>query len=356
MMERANTRRARMRIEQWCAVELLRARMLLVGGLLQRSPAFGPAWPQWSGHDAVSQCSAEADFHVLQLAAALRFARREMFVRHVRWLRIVLTHRGLSDKAILLSLRALVEILRDCLPPKAAAQASEYVRAALVSYHAEDDPPPAVTDPMQLECLEALLAKHPVLQQVATNASQAGLDIDAYCVSVLGPALHEVGRLWQVNAISVEQEHQCTARAADLLAGVLAGVPSRAVNGRTAVCACIVGERHELGLRMVAGLLHANGWMVAFPDRHRDPSGLLRAIIASRAQMVAISATTLQHLHGVESAIAAIRALPECAHVQVLVGGQAFEGHPGLWKEIGADASAVDAREAVDVARRLVQG
>nr|WP_255481815.1 MULTISPECIES: cobalamin B12-binding domain-containing protein [Ramlibacter] len=346
-----------MRIEQRCAVELLRARTVLVNGLLQRSPAFGPSWPHWFGDEtSVSQCSAEAEFHILQLAAALRFARRELFVQHVRWLRVVLTHRGLSDKAILLSLGSLVELARDCLPAGLAGPAAEYVRAALLGYHAERDPPSLLAGPLQAECLHALLAEVPVAPaRLLAGAARAGLDGDAYGLSVLVPALHEVGRLWQVDAIGPAQEQQCTARAAQLLEHLSGGHRPAPRSGRTAVCACVVGERHELGLRMVAGFLRAAGWTVSCPDPHQDPAGLLRAVIGSRASLVAISATMLQHLHALESVIAALRAMRECAHVPVLVGGQAFETDPGIWREIGADGTAADAREAVVVADRLVE-
>jgi methanogenic corrinoid protein MtbC1 len=343
-----------MRIEHRCAVELLRARVLLVGGLLQRSPAFGPSWPHWYGDDPVHQCSAEAEFHLLQLAAALRFSRREMFVQHVQWLRVVLTHRGLSDKAILLSLRALIDLAHETLAPELAAQVVDYVRASLLTYHAVPDRPAAPADSLQAECLQALLAEDPGdWQRWAASIIRAGMNRDACCLAVLSPVLHEVGRLWQVNAISVEQEHQCTARAAGLM-DRLASRRAPRVDGRTAVCACTVGERHELGIRMVAGSLEDAGWTVICPDEQQDPSGLLRTIIDRRADLVAISATMLQHLHALETLVAAIRAMPECADVPVLVGGQAFERHPHVWREIGADATAADAREALSVANGLV--
>jgi methanogenic corrinoid protein MtbC1 len=106
---------------------------------------------------------------------------------------------------------------------------------------------------------------------------------------------------------------------------------------------------------MVASFLQAAGWTVICPDQHQEPSGLRRAILGSDASLVAISVTMLQHLHALESVIAALRVMPGCAHVPVLVGGQAFEAHPGVWKEIGADGTAATAREAVAVAQRLVE-
>ncbi|WP_427912922.1 cobalamin B12-binding domain-containing protein [Ramlibacter sp. MMS24-I3-19] len=343
----------RMSSEQACAVELLRAQVAIVRALLLKAPAFDPTRPHW--YVAVSDCGAEAHFHVLQLAAALRFARHDMFVRHVRWLRLVLTHRGLPDESILQSLRALVETLRDCLPAAASARAAECVEAAIAGYHTADASPVTPPGPLQRECVDALLATHAApMQHLAATAARTSLDPAAYCVSVLGPALHEVGRLWQVNAVSIDQEHQCTARAVKLLATLFPSPPPTA--GRpTAICACVVGERHELGLEMVACVLRTRGWNVIWQDQHLDPSGLLREVVEARAQLLALSATMLQHLHTMEALIAAVRAMPECAGVQVLVGGQAFAKDPGAWKEIGADATAADAIEAAEVAGRLVR-
>jgi methanogenic corrinoid protein MtbC1 len=62
-----------------------------------------------------------------------------------------------------------------------------------------------------------------------------------------------------------------------------------------------------------------------------------------------------RHLPDVQYLIRSLRGDPGTAEVKIIVGGYPFRIVPDLWKQIGADAYAGDAAEAVDIARRLVQ-
>jgi methanogenic corrinoid protein MtbC1 len=58
----------------------------------------------------------------------------------------------------------------------------------------------------------------------------------------------------------------------------------------------------------------------------------------------------------VATLITALRVLPECGSVKVIVGGYAFEGCEDLWRQVGADAYAPDAPTAAQVAHSLATG
>ena len=76
------------------------------------------------------------------------------------------------------------------------------------------------------------------------------------------PALIEVGSLWEPGQISVAQEHLATATVRSAMQRLLSD-PRGGVRG-TAVLACAPGEHHEIGLLMLAVLLRADGWQVAY--------------------------------------------------------------------------------------------
>jgi MerR family transcriptional regulator, light-induced transcriptional regulator len=72
------------------------------------------------------------------------------------------------------------------------------------------------------------------------------------------------------------------------------------------------------------------------------------------ADVLAVSTTITANLHHVEELIAAVRAVPAAAVPKVLVGGYPFLVAGDLWRRVGADGFAADAREAVTVANKLV--
>src|SRR5688500_1213618 len=71
---------------------------------------------------------------------------------------------------------------------------------------------------------------------------------------VVRPALQEVGNLWYLNRLNVADEHLATATAEAAVAALysLFTWPPR---GPRALIACVQGERHGLGARMIADLL-----------------------------------------------------------------------------------------------------
>lgn len=80
--------------------------------------------------------------------------------------------------------------------------------------------------------------------------------------SVVQPVLKRVGDEWEAGNFSVAQEHLITeavrARIERLLADARGGVRG------VAVLACAPGERHDLGLLMLAVMMRADGWQVAY--------------------------------------------------------------------------------------------
>ena len=105
---------------------------------------------------------------------------------------------------------------------------------------------------------------------------------------------------------------------------------------------------------MVADLLDMTGWRTLWLGASTPTSDLLRMVVDTRADLLALSCSHAPCLHDMASLITALRVLPECRHVKVLAGGYAFDSCDGLWRSVGADAYARDAHEAAQVARRLV--
>jgi methanogenic corrinoid protein MtbC1 len=86
--------------------------------------------------------------------------------------------------------------------------------------------------------------------------------LDESFLQVLTPALVEVGERWASGAVSVAQEHLASSTVRAALQTLLSD--QRADVRGTAVLACAPGERHEIGLLMLAVMLRSDGWQVAY--------------------------------------------------------------------------------------------
>ena len=178
---------------------------------------------------------------------------------------------------------------------------------------------------------------------------------DVY-LRVFQPCQRELGRLWQAGRITVAQEHYGTAATQLIMSQLAPRLFATERNGRRAVVACVAGEAHEVGPRMVADLLELGGWDTIYLGSNVPVRGVVQALAEHRADLLAVSATMTYHLPAVLDLIAAVRAEPACAGVRVMVGGRLFDAEPGLWRRVGADGHAADADEACRLADRLVAG
>ncbi len=186
---------------------------------------------------------------------------------------------------------------------------------------------------------------------VVDDALREGMEVRTLYLQVFQPAMHEIGRLWQENRITVADEHLATAitqLAMSRLYEELFG--DRADAGPLLVAACAQDERHELGLRMICDLLELDGWDTVFLGASVPVEDLVEMVKERRPEVVALSASITPHLTRVREAVEAIRgAMPEDGPV-IAIGGRAFAGDAALAERMGADLTAKD---AVEVAERL---
>ena len=187
------------------------------------------------------------------------------------------------------------------------------------------------------------------------EAVEGGVSVRDVYLHVFQPSQYEIGRLWQLNRISVAQEHFCTAATQLIMGQLYERIFSSERIGYSLVATCVTGDLHEIGIRMISDFFEMEGWDTYYLGANAPTVDVVRAVSERRADLVAVSATMTFHVRKVRELVAAIRACEPCADTKVLVGGYPFNVAPGLWKEIGADGVARDAAEAVAVGLRLVE-
>lgn len=181
------------------------------------------------------------------------------------------------------------------------------------------------------------------------QAVAAGFDLRTIYLDVLQPTLREVGRLWQLNEITVADEHLATAITQMVMARLYSGFASSvAQGGPTLLGACAETERHDIGLRMLCDLVEVEGWDAVYLGGSVPAESLVAMVRQRRPDVVALSASIAPHLPQLRSAIEAIRQMGDAGrHPLILVGGRPFLENRALSRRLGADLTAESAAEAI---------
>ncbi|HEX6245495.1 MAG TPA: cobalamin-dependent protein [Polyangiales bacterium] len=293
--------------------------------------------------------------HLRSLSDAMLGQSEQLFVDYVEWAQTSLTARHVAPETLTSQLTLLQRVLNDELPE--AAQAAETFLAAALARLAEG---PAevvshVTEgSLAARFLERLLAYDRSGALSLVNAAlDGGVSVREVYLEVIQRVQHEIGRLWQLNHLSIAHEHYCTAVSQLVLAQLYPRL-MHASGGEPMVATCVADELHELGARMVADFFEMDGWDTTYVGANAPAQDLLHVLRSRKAGLLAVSATMGCHVHAALALIRQVRDARDLRHVKILVGGRPFVVAGALWKRIGADACARDAEQAVREGRALL--
>jgi excisionase family DNA binding protein len=178
--------------------------------------------------------------------------------------------------------------------------------------------------------------------QVVESAMASGVEPADVYVEILAPALHGIGAGWQSGAIPVEREHIASGVAAKIVGRLGPHFRRRGRHLGSVVIAMPVGERHGLGVAMLADIVAQAGYDVLNIGADTPPSSLASAI-GSRDDLraIVISVVDATNLPAGARMIAAARRVDRA--VLIVAGGFAV---PDLEtaRRIGADTWAADPR------------
>jgi MerR family transcriptional regulator, light-induced transcriptional regulator len=223
----------------------------------------------------------------------------------------------------------------------------------LISYLADDGRP---LRELARSYLAALLrADRAEAIRMVMAEIERGADLGDVFLDVLQDSQREAGRLWSTNQISVAKEHFCTAVTQQIIAQLYPRVMAQPKSGLRALVACVSGEQHELGARMVADFLELAGWDAVYLGRDTPAAALADAVREYAPDLVGLSASMAFNFPVICDSIAAVRRADATGRLKVLVGGFQFDAQPDLWVASGADGYAPDGRAATLAAAALLQ-
>ena len=167
-------------------------------------------------------------------------------------------------------------------------------------------------------------------------------------LDVLEPVLINIGILWETNRIDVFQEHFMSNNIYALLDKLKDRYPEKyekKQKNKNILLLSVSGEHHQIGLRMINNLLEINGWNTFYLGSNIPNRSVLNAIKNYEADLVMLSVTIHEHLNPARNLIQTIRNNSDTRDVKIMVGGSAFQRY--RWQDLGADAYALNAEEAV---------
>lgn len=185
--------------------------------------------------------------------------------------------------------------------------------------------------------------------KLADQSIRTADDLKLFYLNVICTAMYRIGQLWESNQISVAEEHVATAIVGRVMAALYPRFAVFETTKGRAIVTAGPNEFHEVGARMVADFMEMAGWNVTYLGANTLASDLLDSIKRHKPSVVALSVATVFNLESARQIIRMIKEDRETSGINVIVGGFAFNGMPGLWQTIGADGYAADSESALRV-------
>lgn len=172
--------------------------------------------------------------------------------------------------------------------------------------------------------------------------------------NLIAPAMVQIGNSWSCGTATVGAEHLAShivLKQMDRLRSLHAVEHPYSVY--RILLACVEGEEHFIGARMMADLCSADGWAVDFLGPNTPTGDLLDMTKRRRPSLVALSATMRQGVNSVQTLLQDFAKLADPP--RVLLGGQAFTNAGSLSPKKLHCRIAADVLNGLELAKALVR-
>jgi methanogenic corrinoid protein MtbC1 len=183
-----------------------------------------------------------------------------------------------------------------------------------------------------------------------------GVSLETIYLELFAPVARRLGEYWTSDALTFTEVTLGLWRLHQLVRDLsydFHGEMDRGLYGLQALLLPSPGEQHTFGLLMVAEFFRRSGWNVT-SGPFSSGNEIARQSRNDWFAIVGFSVSRDDQLDAVASGIRAVRSASRNRGIGVLVGGRVFVEHPEFVKRVGADATAVDGKEAVAQAQKLV--
>ena len=221
--------------------------------------------------------------------------------------------------------------------------------------------PPPGTPPVRPDEVEALARLTTGRDPGAASAFIAevlarGTPMETLYLDLLAPAARRLGEMWSEDECDFAQVTMGLWCLHEVLRETGNDLPDpllRREHDRRILLVPVPGEQHTFGLAMVASFFRRSGWTVSNEPLacSNDLVGLVRN---EWFAVVGFSLSCASRIEALATHIRRVRRASRNPAVGILVGGQIFVERPELVVMVGADATAIDGRQAILQAESLV--
>jgi MerR family transcriptional regulator, light-induced transcriptional regulator len=314
--------------------------------------------PQYGLNDRKYREYGQHDLY--QLAEAMIANNPPQFARYILWQRSMLRGHKVPDFFVELQLQAEQTALTGALAAEYHLVILRFLQAAVQALHAPESsaqsfiPAPPFRELVEQYLKTLLAGDRAEASEIITRAVDAQISIRDIYLNVFKPSLYEVGRLWQTGQITVAHEHFFSAATQLIMSELYPRIHQHAVkNGNVVVAACVSGELHEIGLRMAADLLELEGWQTYYLGANTPAMSIVDIMREKKARLLMLSMCLPINGPELRALIAMVRQQLG-GEVKIIIGGYSISSDPVYAASFGADAVAVDAGDAPEIAARLL--
>lgn len=300
-------------------------------------------------------------YHLNYLAEAISLNSITLFADYINWTKIYFKNSGISVEGLKSNLKYTKEVLEKKLDKEEFNLLKKYIdRGLKISARKPTEPKTHLKTgnpqySLAKEYFKYLLdSDRKKASNLILNAVENEVKIKDIYLNVFQPVQREIGRLWQLNKVSVAKEHYSTSVTQLIMSQLYSYILSPEKNSFKAITTCVGDELHELGIRMIADLLEMDGWDTVHLGANMPAQSIVDEIIEEKGDLLAISVTITSNLSKATELIEEVRKNQKTKDIKIMVGGYPFNINEDLWKEIGADGYAPDLNKAVKVANKLV--
>ncbi|MDX2258321.1 MAG: cobalamin-dependent protein [Hyphomicrobiaceae bacterium] len=186
---------------------------------------------------------------------------------------------------------------------------------------------------------------------------ERGMPIDRVFLDVLAPAARRLGELWESDDLDFVDVTIGLSRMQQIVRRL--SPPGQRLhpvnhNGYRILLSLGPGEQHGFGLMLVEEAFRRAGWAV-WGGIAITPDEVAELVEEQHFDAIGLSLSSDRLLDGLGSFIQRLRDAAHPAQPIVLVGGRVFTDDPEAVHQVGADATANDAHEAVRHAEARLQ-
>ncbi|MCW2286175.1 methanogenic corrinoid protein MtbC1 [Rhodoblastus acidophilus] len=303
--------------------------------------------------------------HIVICLAVLRpvmeFGLLQPMVDYLVWSRSVWLARGLPVDDLATSLDGLAAFFTRQMKGREGRAVADALRAAQTEFHEAantshaNQSEPGYRDERAAFLTALLAGRRKDAFSFVDHWFSEGRNLVELEQYVIAPALHQIGDMWQLNQVTVAQEHMATAIAQSVMTvGLLRSSPPSMLDKKV-LLACVEGNIHAVGLNMVSDAFQLDGWEVQYLGANMPTASLVEQIVESSPDLVGLSVSFPEHLCSVRTIVAKLDSRLGASRPRVIIGGLAIRTFASLAGASHADAFIPTAAAAVAYGNQLVE-